>query len=204
MTPTDALFLTPSWTKEDISYVRDMCNELKVPPEEFYAIPVIESWLNPAWSVPRDDGKTNNFVAVGLVQFTRIVAVEYKWIKTTEADPKGYADWKVWSNAMHKMPVKDQLPYIKEFLTPFAKKHDISKAYRMYQIFAASSTMDSAKELSDVIYPEGSAGYLGNQGLDIDKTDGGITLNDLKLATDDAKSREIYKAIVIRHRALGF
>ena len=57
MTPTDALFLTPSWTRDDIAYVRDMCNELKIDPAEFFAIPTIESWLNPAYCVPKDDGK---------------------------------------------------------------------------------------------------------------------------------------------------
>jgi D-mannonate dehydratase len=78
MNLTDALFLTPAWTKEDISYVKDMCAELKIDPEEYFTIPTLESWLNPAWSIPQDDGKIKNFNAVGLIQFTRPVAIEYK------------------------------------------------------------------------------------------------------------------------------
>lgn len=203
MTPTDALFLTPSWTRDDIAYVRDMCNELKIDPAEFFAIPTIESWLNPAYCVPKDDGKVSSYVAVGLVQFTRIVAVQYKWILPTEDDKNAYKPWADFSVKFHKMTVKEQLPYIKEFLTPFSKKYDIARSYKMYQVFAASSSLEYAKELSDIIYAEGTPGYEGNKGLDINKEDGGITVNDLRLAIEDAKTRDVYKAIVSRLQQLG-
>lgn len=210
MNLTDALFLTPAWTKEDISYVKDMCAELKIDPEEFFTIPTIESWLNPAWSVPEDDGKVKNFNAVGLVQFTRAVAIEYNWInagkkvindKGNPEWPDSYGPWYEWALKFHKAPVRDQLPFIRLFLLPFSKKHDISKAYRLYQVFLASSTLGTAKEPKDIIYPAGSFGYVGNSGLDVDG-DGNLTLNDLRIATDEAKRRTVYEAIITRYRAL--
>ena len=194
MTLEEARLLTPAWTATDFLQLQNVCNDIRCKPEDLLLVLCSESRLRPDARNPQDPEKWPQ--AVGLNQVTFMAL---QMLGTLKADQKD--QWPKVAQQILDTPVGGQLELVRQYFnaTPWGREgHAWSSAAKLYQANAAPSTLFSGEDKSTVIYPEGSDAYNGNQGLDIIKDDGGITMGDLAAAVNYFRNTPLYKAAILR------
>lgn len=194
---TQAQILTSAWSDADFAAFDAMARALLMDPFDLLAVIASESHtLLPSARNPADPSGWP--IAVGLNQLTRVAA--YAAGLTPDSS---LATWKAFADAVVKAPVAGQIPMIRAYYAAMPW----TKAGRRWgsaaKIYAANAGGGPAMvDVNDdtVIFPEGSAEYEGNKGLDVDGK-GGLTGRDMRLAVEYHWRTPLYQAALLRMAA---
>lgn len=194
MTLEEARLLTPAWSRTDFLQLENVCADIRCKPEDLLLVLCSESRLRPDARNPQDPSKWPAAVGLNQVTFDAMVM-----LGTLKSDQRG--EWPRVAQQILDTPVGGQLEIVRQYFnaTPWGREgHAWSSAAKLYQANAAPSTLYSGESKDTVIYPDGSAAYEGNKGLDIIKDDGGVTMGDLMAAVNYFRGTPLYQAALLR------